>query len=127
MLCARRPRHVVRWSAVIIAALCLSFGAGVLFANRSVDNPSDLPSAAPEVENVPVSNTIGKETEIEDNAQDIQVVVTTSGDKYHLPNCQYVKDKKDDSLRTLTIQAARDEGKEPCKVCRPDELLTPEK
>lgn len=127
VLCARRPRHVVRWSAVIIAAFCLSFGAGVLFANRSVDNPSDLPSAAPEVENVPVSNTIGKETEIEDNAQDIQVVVTTSGDKYHLPNCQYVKDKKDDSLRTLTIQEARDEGKEPCKVCRPDELLTPEK
>lgn len=53
VLCARRPRHVVRWSAVIIAALCLSFGAGVLFANRSVDNPSDLPSAAPEVEYEP--------------------------------------------------------------------------
>ena len=125
VLCAKRPRHVVRWSVAIIAALCLSFGAGVLFANRSVDT-SDLPSAAPEVENAPVSNTIGKETEIKDNAQDIQVVVTASGDKYHLETCCYVKDKKNDSLRVLTIQEARDEGKEPCKVCRPDELLTPE-
>lgn len=64
VLCARRPRHVVRWSVAIIAALCLSFGAGVLFANRSVDSPLDLPSSAPEVENAPVSNTIGKETDI---------------------------------------------------------------
>lgn len=119
VLCAKRPRHVVRWSVAIIAALCLSFGAGVLFANSP-----DLPSAVPEAEKAPVSNVMGKE--IEDNAQDIQVVVTASGDKYHLETCRYVKDKKNDSLRVLTIQEARDEGKEPCKVCRPDELLTPE-
>lgn len=102
----------------------LAHEIGHIECGHDLGNLTDRDEA--EVENVPVSNTIGKETEIEDNAQDIQVVVTTSGDKYHLPNCQYVKDKKDDSLRTLTIQEARDEGKEPCKVCRPDELLTPE-
>lgn len=122
VLCAKRPRHVVRWSVAIIAALCLSFGAGVLFANSP-----DLPSSAPGIENAPVSNTIGKETEIKDNAQDVQVVVTASGEKYHRPDCQYVKNKDAKDIRALTIQEARDEGKEPCKVCRPGELLAPEK
>lgn len=48
------------------------------------------------------------------------VVVTKTGDRYHLPNCQYVQGK--DNLRPMSIAEAQAAGYIPCKVCRPDDL-----
>lgn len=45
------------------------------------------------------------------------VVVTKTGDKYHLPDCQHVRGKTD--LTELTKQEAIDKGYEACKVCKP--------
>lgn len=46
------------------------------------------------------------------------VYITASGEKYHLATCRYVENNK--TARSLTIEEARDQGKTPCKVCRPD-------
>lgn len=49
-----------------------------------------------------------------------EVLITASGDKYHLPDCQYVKDRA--SVTTVSLTEALRLGKEPCKVCRPPEV-----
>ena len=45
------------------------------------------------------------------------VVVTKTGDKYHLPDCQHVREK--DNVIEMTKQEAIEKGYEPCKVCKP--------
>lgn len=49
-----------------------------------------------------------------------EVLITASGDKYHLPDCQYVKDRA--NVTTVSLAEALRLGKEPCKVCRPPEV-----
>lgn len=49
---------------------------------------------------------------------DVHVFVTKSGEKYHLPDCQYVENKT--NIFKMTEQEALDAGYEPCAVCRPD-------
>lgn len=40
---------------------------------------------------------------------------------YHLPSCHLVEDRND--LRQLTLDAARDRGLAPCRICNPAEAL----
>lgn len=49
---------------------------------------------------------------------DTTVVVTRSGEKYHLPDCQYVKYKT--NIINMTEQDALNAGYEPCSICRSD-------
>lgn len=49
-----------------------------------------------------------------------EVLITASGDKYHLPDCQYVKDRA--NVTAVTVSEALRLGKEPCKVCQPPEV-----
>jgi len=57
-------------------------------------------------------NTIVTTTNI-NNIQ--EVVLPSSSNKYHLPNCIHVRDKKD--TLTITKSEADKSGKIPCKVC----------
>lgn len=43
------------------------------------------------------------------------VYITASGEKYHLQECRYVKNKG----IPLTVEKAKKEGYAPCKVCKP--------
>ena len=45
------------------------------------------------------------------------VVITPNGEKYHQPDCYYVKDNE--NTATITKEAAIRLGKEPCAVCGP--------
>lgn len=49
-----------------------------------------------------------------------EVVMTKTGERYHRPDCQYVRGK--DNLRSMSLVEARQAGYTPCKVCRPDDL-----
>jgi nuclease (SNase domain protein) len=49
---------------------------------------------------------------------DIEVVVTKTGQKYHKPDCNYVKDKA--NLIHMTLDEAIGGGYEPCEMCKPD-------
>ena len=44
-----------------------------------------------------------------------QVVVTPTGKKYHRPDCRTLHQE----MRWLSVEQAKAEGYQPCKVCRP--------
>lgn len=48
----------------------------------------------------------------------VDVVVTKSGQKYHEPGCNYIKDKA--NLIHMTLKEAIGAGYEPCEICNPD-------
>lgn len=56
------------------------------------------------------------DTAVADNS--MEVLVTSSGKKYHLPDCRYVKNKT--NVKSLSIEEVIKEGYEPCDVCTPD-------
>jgi len=45
------------------------------------------------------------------------VVVTRTGEKYHVAGCRYVVNKTD--TRTIPLSQAKSEGYTPCSVCNP--------
>jgi len=47
------------------------------------------------------------------------VYVTPKGAKYHLADCRTLKKSKD--VSAITIEEAKAQGYEPCKVCKPGE------
>ena len=51
----------------------------------------------------------------ENDDQEQIYIVTRTGDKYHLPDCQYVRNKTD--VLEITLDDAISMGYEPCKVC----------
>ena len=68
--------------------------------------------------NEPVAQpTLPQATDIVAPYSDLEVVVTSSGEKYHLPDCRFVKNKT--NTTTLSIDEAIKEGYEPCDVCDP--------
>ncbi len=65
-----------------------------------------------------VSNNISQTTNTDELTIDKpQVVVTVSGEKYHLPSCYYLKNK--DNLSKFNIDEAVKKGYEPCLRCFP--------
>lgn len=72
---------------------------------------------------IPVSNNTYKTeksattftSEIKNDKNIYSVVVTPSGTKYHLPSCQYVKDKT--NTIEYNISEAVDKGYSPCQTC----------
>ena len=50
----------------------------------------------------------------------LEVVKTPTGERYHLPNCQYIKGKE---VLTMSIEKAKGMGYAPCRTCKPDELI----
>ena len=97
-----------RIAILLLLAIAVSMVVGVYIGGlRSTDTQTP-----------PVTMPSSTETEINSNADDTDVemvCVTTSGDKYHLPDCQYVRDKT--NITTLTLDEAINMGYEPCKVC----------
>ncbi len=87
-------------SAIIIVGLLLTII--LLYTQQSAKN-----TAKPVIMLIP--------SPIQNNTS---VVITKSGEKYHLPDCQYVRNN------TNTINMSKEEalnaGYEPCAVCRPD-------
>lgn len=57
-------------------------------------------------------------TQTNPQSNELQVIVTKDGDKCHLLNCQYVKDKK--NTFTIPISEAKEKGYEACSVCKPN-------
>jgi hypothetical protein len=50
------------------------------------------------------------------------VYVTDTGKKYHAKNCSAVKTGK----KGIPLKEAKKEGYEPCKVCKADEIISPD-
>lgn len=50
----------------------------------------------------------------------LEVVKTPTGERYHLPNCQYIKGKE---ILSMPIEKAIQMGYAPCRMCKPDKTL----
>lgn len=107
--------------AVVCAAALLAIGLALggnpaapasTPTNSHASIPTTAPAVAPQVSPMSDGQAYG--------AADVQVVITASGDKYHLPDCQYVKDRA--NVTAVTVSEALRLGKEPCKVCQPPEV-----
>ena len=92
----------------VILITCL-----MVFVSRSPSLTDSTPAPKPIQHSIMESNAT---VENVDNATEI-VVVTRTGDKYHLPDCQHVRGK--DDVIELTKQKAIEAGYEACKICKP--------
>lgn len=63
------------------------------------------------------TDAISTENPTELNLEKTKVVVTISGEKYHIPSCYYLKNK--DNLSQFNIDEAIKNGYEPCLKCFP--------
>lgn len=88
-----------------ILAICLLAAAIFFypFINNEPQTTSNITSQY--VENTPLQTINNNEN----------VVITHSGEKYHLPTCYHVRDKSD--TITLTKQEAEKANYTPCKIC----------
>lgn len=50
----------------------------------------------------------------------LEVVKTPTGERYHLPNCKYIKGKE---IISMSIEKANQMGYAPCRICKPNELI----
>lgn len=88
----------------------------VASASGKESEPAQAEVKAPAAENSVAST--GTAVQNNSNGQEIEVVVTPTGTKYHLPDCQHVESKN--NLTTMTRNEAIDKGFAPCKTCKPD-------
>lgn len=117
------------WKNAIAVLLCSVLLSSVMFGTflitqqkKQAATPNTYDSSAvlsnelsPSAASAPSTDL----TEVIENDASLTIVyVTPSGDKYHLPDCQYVRGK--DQLKEFTIAEAQEEGYQPCKVCKPD-------
>lgn len=95
-----KHKYIIAVIASVLACTLIFAGIGLI--------THDEPQAPP---------TPTETTQTQDYTQDYtgEVVVTSSGRKYHKPNCQYVRDKT--NILTLTLEEAEKAEYEPCKVC----------
>lgn len=102
------------WFATPIAIIILSM---TLLAHNALFNkrPDNVYQTPPAITTTPMPSDI-PETSIPNTTGN--VVVTSTGKKYHLPDCRFVKDKT--NTRTLSIEDAVQEGYAACDVCDPD-------
>ena len=115
-------------SIVLIFLLAFIVGVVVFAANNIYSLTTAAPASSPtphlDASSPPVqSASQTPKVDIEANntgSENTLVVVTETGEKYHMPDCQYVKYKT--NTTTVTLKVASLWGKEPCKVCRPPEL-----
>ena len=100
------PKWVYTTGSALLA-LVLAVGIWVMSSNKAIpisDNTYKTEKSHPAVI-----------SEIKGDENIDSVVVTPSGTKYHLPSCQYVKDKT--NTIEYNIPEAIDKGYSPCKIC----------
>lgn len=123
----KRLFRVLYPAAAAILLAVVSIACCTVAANKPVDTAAPSPSG--QVFSPASSETISgiiKEDSDKEAAIDKRIVyITASGERYHLETCQYVKNNN--TAGSLTIEEAREEGKSPCKKCRPDEFWEEEK
>lgn len=84
----------------------------VRYNNAAPDNHSSQPASV-----ISAQPTAGSSiSSVLQNSD--KVLITKSGDKYHRPDCVYVRDRT--NTIEVTIEDAIKAGKEPCKICRPE-------
>lgn len=101
----------------IIVAIIIIFGLSALglYHNALIQKQnisSSIITPSPTV-------SMPKATPLSGKISNVTVVRTSSGEKYHKPDCRYVKNKT--NISELTLQKAIDNGLEPCSICRPNE------
>ena len=103
-------KHFPKWALTTgstLLALVLAVSIWVMSSNKAIpisDNTYKTEKYTPTVK-----------SEIKNDNNIDSVVVTPSGTKYHLPSCQYVKDKT--NTVEYNISEAIDKGYSPCKIC----------
>ena len=103
-------KNFPKWTLTIgatLLALGLTVSIWVISSNKAIpisDNTYKTEKSTPTV-----TSKIKNDKNID------SVVVTPSGTKYHLPSCQYVKDKT--NTIEYNISEAIDKGYSPCKTC----------
>lgn len=114
----RKKALVYACSAVFLLLLVASFFLSGDDRAVPVSLPDPTPTT-PAVTAVPASPSpvITENPYIGDSEQTDIVIITSTGEKYHRPDCQYVRDR--DKTSEVTIAQAEELGKEPCLVCRP--------
>lgn len=92
-------RHILAFSVLIVVSV--TFIRGYIQNNKPASQATDITQSEQQL-----------------NATDEIVIITKSGEKYHLPDCRYVENKT--NTITMTEQEALDAGYEPCAICRPN-------
>lgn len=112
-----RQKYYKSLKCVIIVSIILIFGLSALrlYNNTLSQDQNNLSSI---VTSTPIAST-PKATPLNSKISDVTVVKTTSGEKYHKPDCRYVKNKT--NISELTLEEAMNSGLEPCSICRPNE------
>lgn len=91
----------------VLLALGLTVSIWAISSNKAISVNNNTYKA--ETSNQTATSKIKNDKNID------SVVVTPSGTKYHLPSCQYVKDKT--NTIEYNISEAIDKGYSPCKTC----------
>lgn len=103
-------KHFPKWALTTssaLLALVLTVGIWVMSSNKAI--PANNNTYKAEKYTPTVKSEIKNDNNID------SVVVTPSGTKYHLPSCQYVKDKT--NTIKYNISEAIDKEYTPCKTC----------
>lgn len=103
-------KHFPKWALATgsaLLALVLAVSIWVMSSNKAI--PANNNTYKAEKYTPTVKSEIKNDNNID------SVVVTPSGTKYHLPSCQYVKDKT--NTIEYNISEAIDKGYYPCKIC----------
>lgn len=98
-----------------IAIICSSLILVVCVYFSHESNVSDTPVQNQTIQTV----STPKATPLNSKISDVTVVKTSSGEKYHKPDCRYVKNKT--NISELTLEEGMNSGLEPCSICRPNE------
>ncbi|MBN2081242.1 hypothetical protein JW859_03435 [bacterium] len=100
-------RAVVLRGILIVVAL-LAFGTGLSSTSASFAAPGPAAVGAD-------TGQAAAEYAAAQDAQTVYVYVTKTGKKYHRGDCRYLKKSK----IKMTLEAAKQAGYTPCKVCKP--------
>lgn len=126
---ANKNSFIKKHSKLICISAAAAVAAITIFYASINHNRQSLPSAAQNniyahLQSTP-DNSINKPVSssvIDKPDASLTVYKTKSGDKFHLSDCQYVKNKS--NTISLDYQEALNAGLEPCKVCTPDKWFS---
>src|SRR5438045_7330386 len=118
-------RRLSRSVLIVLAAAVLAASAGRACAPRwrACAPRSGGPAARQQVAEKSVAGQAGKSSpqkapELLPPPQ-VRVFVTPHGEKYHLRECRYCREKGRFKARGIELGEARRQGYEPCTVCQP--------
>ena len=105
---ANRPKGVCAMRVVVaIIATCTAAYLAIDCMAQSATPIAPAPSAYTQYAAAPSADTT--------IPQDMVIVITRAGERYHLPDCRYVQGKSDTT--TATVAEAEKQGLDPCKIC----------